>query len=130
VTRTMLVRHEPASASEVRRELALDLDLHGVCADAIDEVNLVASELIGNAVRHCGTSVSDPLGVNWTVGDDEILLSVEDDCSTMPVVREVGTESTSGRGLKIVGALASDWGVELTTRGKRVWVRMPTSSTA
>jgi anti-sigma regulatory factor (Ser/Thr protein kinase) len=72
----MLVRHEPASASAVRRELALDLDLHGVAPGAVEDVTLVVSELLGNAVRHAGVAGSDKLGVRWTVEPDTVLVSV------------------------------------------------------
>ena len=59
----MLVRHEPTSASAVRRELTQDLRLHGLDDDSIDAVTLVASELLGNAVRHSGITADTELDV-------------------------------------------------------------------
>jgi two-component sensor histidine kinase len=120
----MLVRHEPASASAVRREITLDLDLHGVPPERIDEVALVASELIGNAVRHCDATERNELDVNWTVGTEAVLLSVEDASDALPVLRQAPADAPSGRGLTIVQALTSAWGVEPTQRGKRVWARI------
>jgi two-component sensor histidine kinase len=120
----MLVRHEPASASAVRREIALDLDLHGVDPDRIDEVALVASELIGNAVRHCDATERNELDVSWTVGTQDVVVSVEDPSETLPVLRHPPPDAPSGRGLTIVQALTSEWGVEPTQRGKRVWARI------
>ena len=120
----MLVRHEPASASAVRREIALDLDLHGVDPDRIDEVALVASELIGNAVRHCDATERNELDVSWTVGTQDVVVSVEDPSETLPVLRHAPPDAPSGRGLTIVQALTSEWGVEPTQRGKRVWARI------
>jgi two-component sensor histidine kinase len=120
----MLVRHEPASASAVRREIALDLDLHGVDPDRIDEVALVASELIGNAVRHCDATERNELDVSWTVGTQDVVVSVEDPSETLPVLRQPPPDAPSGRGLTIVQALTSEWGVEPTQRGKRVWARI------
>ncbi|MGH8862225.1 MAG: ATP-binding protein [Jatrophihabitantaceae bacterium] len=122
---TMLVRHDAASASEVRRELALDLDLHGVDGAVIDEVSLVASELIGNAVRHTRAADDSDLDVTWTVGPDGVLLSVEDPSRELPVVREAPPEATGGRGMRIIDTLAVAWGVEPTQHGKRVWARIP-----
>jgi two-component sensor histidine kinase len=120
----MLVRHEPASASAVRREIALDLDLHGVAPERIDEVALVASELIGNAVRHSDVSERNELDVNWTVDSKAVVLSVEDPSDAVPVPRHAPADAPSGRGLTIVQALTSAWGVEPTQRGKRVWARI------
>jgi anti-sigma regulatory factor (Ser/Thr protein kinase) len=122
----MLVRHEPASAAVVRREIALDLDLHGVGEDAVHDVALVATELVGNAVRH-GASATDPDAswtVAWSIGPDEILISVEDPNDELPVVRHAAPDAPSGRGLAIVSALSSEWGVEPTDRGKRVWAKV------
>jgi serine/threonine-protein kinase RsbW len=120
----MMVRHEASSASAVRRELALDLDLRGCHAETIDAVTLVVSELLGNAVRHAGIPDDGELGVDWTVGADEVVISVEDPSSELPVRREAGPDAPNGRGLKIVEALTSSWGVEPTQRGKRVWARV------
>lgn len=123
----MLVRHEPASAAVVRREIALDLDLHGVDDDIIHDVTLVATELVGNAVRH-GSHCSDTRNawtVAWHITPDEILISVEDpNENAMPVVRNAAPDAPSGRGLAIVTALSSEWGVEPVDHGKRVWAKV------
>lgn len=123
----MLVRHEPASAAVVRHEIALDLDLHGVDDDVIQDVALVATELVGNAVRH-GTTCSDAQSawtVAWSISPDEIVISVEDpNEAAMPVMRHAAPDAPNGRGLAIVTALASEWGVEPTECGKRVWAKV------
>ncbi|HZZ97011.1 MAG TPA: ATP-binding protein [Jatrophihabitantaceae bacterium] len=121
----MLVRHEPTSASAVRRELALDLELHGFDDESVDTVTLVASELVGNAIRHAGIADHGELDVGWTVGAGEVYLSVEDPSSELPRRRYVTPDSPGGRGLAIVEALTAEWGVDLTPRGKRVWAKLP-----
>jgi anti-sigma regulatory factor (Ser/Thr protein kinase) len=121
----MLVRHEPATASAVRRRLALDLEFHGVDADVLDDITLVASELIGNAIRHASNGDSDSWAVTWTVTGDDVVISVEDPSAELPVRRRAAPEACNGRGLAIVETISSDWGVELTDRGKRVWARVP-----
>lgn len=120
----MLVRHAPESASEVRQRLALDLQHHGIADDVADEVILVASELIGNAIRHCDPAEREELEFSWHVGADAIEISVEDPSDDLPVLRNPAPDSPSGRGLAIVAALSSDWGVEPSRRGKRVWARV------
>jgi len=121
----MLLRHEPTSASIVRRELTLDLSLHGVDDESIDEVALVASELVGNAIRHAGAAADESLDVTWTVGSTELTLCVEDASTLPPVMRSAETHAQDGRGLTIVSALTSAWGYEPTERGKLVWAKVP-----
>jgi serine/threonine-protein kinase RsbW len=125
---TMLVRHEVASASAVRRELALDLDLHGLDTDTIDAVTLVVSELVGNAVRHADIPEDGQLGIGWAVRPHEVFVAVEDPSSELPVRREAAPDALNGRGLAIVDALSSEWGVEPTETGKRVWAKVATSA--
>lgn len=120
----MLVRHEPATASVVRRELALDLDLQGVGPDAIDDVVLVASELIGNAIRHASGGDRNAWVVSWTVEAGVVVISVEDPSHDLPVRRNPAPDAPSGRGLAIVETLSLDWGVEHTAHGKRVWAKV------
>jgi anti-sigma regulatory factor (Ser/Thr protein kinase) len=120
----MLVRQEPASASAVRRELALDLDLQGVGEDSIDDTALVLSELLGNAIRHCESVDRDELGVIWTVHPNDVVVSVEDSSELFPVARQAPPDAPHGRGLAIIERLSAAWGVERTQRGKRVWAKI------
>ncbi len=120
----MLVRHEPATATAVRRQLALELEFHGVHPDVVDDITLVASELVGNAIRHARGDERDSWAVTWVVQPDEILISVEDPSTDLPVPRRPAPDAPNGRGLAIVETLSSDWGYELTGRGKRVWAKV------
>jgi anti-sigma regulatory factor (Ser/Thr protein kinase) len=121
----MLVRQEPTSASAVRRELAADLEMYGIEADDVDAVTLVASELVGNAIRHTGATEQSQLDISWTVGEREVYLCVGDPSARLPRRRFPDAESTGGRGLTIVDALSIDWGADRTPGGKRVWARVP-----
>lgn len=122
----LLVRHDPASAAFVRRQLAFDLGSYDLPDDAIDDVLLVASELVGNAVRHTGASHHGTLDVSWDVDSSGVRVCVGDPSAEPPVVRTVGLDEPSGRGLQIVEAVADGWGVEHAERGKRVWAHVPT----
>jgi len=123
----MLVRQEPASIAAVRRELAFELDLHDVHPDIIDDAALVLTEILGNAIRHCAPVTSGELDVSWAVRDDSVSVSVEDPCDQLPTLRCAPPDAPSGRGLAIVQALSTDWGVDRTPRGKRVWARLSLS---
>lgn len=121
----LLVRHDPSSAALVRREIAADLSTRDITPDSVDDVVLVASELVGNAVVHSSADNDGNLDVAWELEDDIVLVRVNDSGGGQPELRSVGEDATSGRGLAIVAALSSDWGVRRAGRGKQVWARVP-----
>ncbi|MCU4183282.1 ATP-binding protein [Acidiferrimicrobium sp. IK] len=96
----------------------------GVSAeDTIDDALLVASELVGNAVRHC----TGRIGLCVERLAEEVEISVSDDSTKLPAATDAVPTSESGRGLTIVGALCSAWGVRpVAGHGKAVWGRVPT----
>jgi anti-sigma regulatory factor (Ser/Thr protein kinase) len=86
---------------------------------------LVVTELVSNVVRHARTSIE--LDLAWD--DDQLLLEVRDGSSILPAVVELGTED-GGYGLKLVEALAQDWGIRPLDRGKAIWCTMTRASAA
>lgn len=84
-----------------------------------DDVALIVSELVTNAVRHAGTEVRLrlerlPHGVRLEVADD----------STRPLRQVVGYADEGGRGLPLVDALSTRYGVEGRPDGKVVWAEL------
>jgi anti-sigma regulatory factor (Ser/Thr protein kinase) len=118
------VRHDATSAAVVRHSIADDLAGNAVARDSIDDVILVASELVGNAVMHTG-SVSDDLSVSWELEPSSVVVCVADSSDTPPERRTAVDDVPGGRGLAIVAAIASDWGVHAHASGKQVWARVP-----
>ena len=87
---------------------------------AAPDVLLCASELAANAVRH---SDSGEAGGTFTVRaklspGEYVAVEVEDDGGRWI---ERGPRPTGGRGLGILGALATDWGVRSAASGRTVW---------
>ena len=121
----MLVRHEPTSASLVRRHISDDLARNGIELESIEEVVLVASELVGNAIRHTPSTGNEPLDVTWDVDDACVTVRVTDSSSDLPQLQAAGPEATSGRGLTIIAAVSDAWGVHPVGGGKRVWASVP-----
>ena len=121
---SMLVRHEPASAALARREVAGDLRARTVPQECIDDVVLVVTELLGNAIVH---SVSDDAGltVAWDVAENGVTVRVDDPSVEQPQPRHAQQHAPDGRGLAIVAAVAAEWGVIVATGGKQVWARVP-----
>ncbi|MER5732088.1 SpoIIE family protein phosphatase [Streptomyces sp. NPDC002138] len=85
-----------------------------------DEIELVADELIVNALMHTDGPAIVTLRV-LTGPDRRIRVEVEDRSSALPRRREAGDSGVSGRGLMLVDRLADAWGVESRGGGKCVW---------
>lgn len=92
-----------------------------VCASlgetSLEVAVLLTSELVTNAVLHARTSIT--VGVACTSGGARV--SVTDDAGTRPVVRSPTRDRESGRGMVLVDALATSWGVHDRPCGKTVW---------
>jgi anti-sigma regulatory factor (Ser/Thr protein kinase) len=98
-------------------------------ADLGGVAEMVVSELAGNAALH---SAARFMYVSLHDQDGGVRVAVEDDGAVgmeaivpsaplAPDADEWEEQATTGRGLAIVSMLASEWGVEATGRGKRVW---------
>ncbi|MEV5878950.1 SpoIIE family protein phosphatase [Streptomyces sp. NPDC052101] len=85
-----------------------------------DEIELVADELITNALMHTEGSAIVTLRA-LDDGDLRLRIEVEDSSSALPRRREAGEDGVSGRGLLLVERLADGWGVEARGGGKAVW---------
>ena len=111
----------PGRPQEVRRVRAVLRRILDSCP-AADDVLLCASELAANAILHSDTREA---GGTFTVRAelnpaDYVTVEVEDDGGRWI---DRGPESSRGRGLDILGALATDWGVRSSARGRTVWAR-------
>jgi anti-sigma regulatory factor (Ser/Thr protein kinase) len=125
------VVHINASAERLRlvRDLAgKRLTAAGVNTETAEGARLVASELIGNAVRCCGDLV--PLVVEVDAEDElGVWVKVHDpDSDHLPCrsgARMDDSEAESGRGLSLVDVLAPGWEVTVTPVGKQIRARLP-----
>ncbi|MFI7407602.1 SpoIIE family protein phosphatase [Streptomyces sp. NPDC049627] len=88
--------------------------------DRADEIELVADELITNALMHTEGSAIVTLRV-LTGSERRLRVEVEDASSALPRRREAGESGVSGRGLLLVDLLTDVWGVEARGGGKAVW---------
>ncbi len=139
----LLLRYEGASAQarlHVRRLAIHRRDLHGVhrarqflrewlrsveLAGMTDDTELLASEVITNALVHGDTDVD--IHVRRYPGRVRVEVRDSDPHLAMPVPPALdGDEAEGGRGLLIVAAVASAWGNSPSGRGKTVWFELPT----
>ena len=125
---SMSIPFAPESASHVRKALESWLDHRGSNPERVEEARLVATELVGNAVRHAKPLSNGTVLVRWREEDSALALSVCDGGGpTEPEAVEAAPYDVHGRGLKIVDALTSQWWVERQSELHAVHVRLPLS---
>jgi anti-sigma regulatory factor (Ser/Thr protein kinase) len=111
---------EPSSAAVARHLLKDSLD--AVDDDVRRTAVLLADELVVNAILHTGGTLT----LSCDLDDDQVRIGVCDDAPDRDDVGadELDVRRTSGRGLFLVDALATGWGVEPNDGGKCVWFRL------
>lgn len=115
---------DPRAPAAARRFVATQLEgaLGSQGAPSTDDVLLVVSELVTNAVR----AEAGEIGVSLEVRDDRVEVEVADDAGGWPTPRTVEDLEGSGRGLAIVDHLADSWQATRRHLGKSVtavWFR-------
>lgn len=112
----------PASAAEARHWLSA-LVAGYMPADQADAAVLCVSELVANVAQHAH---SDGMQLSVAGPADDFYIEVSDNDPFMgPRSQTASFDDESGRGLGIIDALASDWGVrKVPDDGKAIWVRL------
>ncbi len=136
VTCTLIPRYEAVKAA--RDFTRSSLQRWGL-ADLFDDVALVASELVTNALRHAlhlragdgdsriprqGPSDGSglPIRISLVHRSPQVVCAVSDPSSTGPVTRDADYIAESGRGLHLVDSFTHSWGWHpLAGAGKVVW---------
>jgi anti-sigma regulatory factor (Ser/Thr protein kinase) len=118
----------PRETSSVRMARALVRDVFRDFSPAeCETAELLVSELVANALEHGSGQVVTRV----VVRDRSVLVSAIDENPLRPVRRKLDATSPRGRGLQIVEALASSWGVtRRTTGGKEVWAELRRAGTS
>lgn len=125
---SVVVPHQAAAAGGARTSLATELSTV-LPAEMLADVVSVAGELVGNAIRHAGPLHGGVIRLSWRVRNTRNSQIVEVRVTdgggvTEPLVRNAGQEATEGRGLAIVAALTSAWGVEHDGTEQTVWAEL------
>ncbi|TDF46106.1 PAS sensor protein [Streptomyces sp. WAC05374] len=111
----------PAEVGRARRLVRERLAGWGLDEHA-ETARLLVSELVTNAVRHADGARRIEVRL---VRADALLCEVTDDGHTLPTLLEPMPADEYGRGLRVVSALAGEWGVSRAGRGTSVWFELP-----
>ena len=112
---------EPASPRRARELVSSAAETWGR-PDLGRAAGLCATELVTNVIVHTQCT-----GCRLVVSyeNEELRIEVHDDSPELPERRNGSAERDHGRGLQIVDAVASEWGIaEEPQPGKSVWVRL------
>ncbi|WP_066934147.1 SpoIIE family protein phosphatase [Streptomyces sp. NBRC 110611] len=110
---------DPEGLSAARHMIRAAVRAWGA-AERAEEIELVADELITNALVHTDGGAVVHIRMPHSV-ERRLRLEVEDHSSSLPRRREPGESGVSGRGLLLVDRLTDVWGVEPRGGGKCVW---------
>ncbi|MEU7881538.1 ATP-binding protein [Microbispora bryophytorum] len=118
----VMLPYAPSSVAVARQRLSADLSNAGLLATAVDDVVLIMSELLSNALRHAHPLPSGQLKVAWFCSDTQVEVAVSDGGAyTEPRAGRPTLSSLGGRGLGIVEYLAERWGVRHEEETTTVW---------
>jgi anti-sigma regulatory factor (Ser/Thr protein kinase) len=109
-----------AASAALARELVTERCAAWGFSSLCDDIALVVTELVANAVRHAGTEIE----ISVAEIEHGVRLEVRDG-STRPLrPRAALSSDEGGRGLLLVDALSNRYGVLGEPEGKRVWVEL------
>lgn len=115
----VVVPHDETGPAQARAAVCSDAAALGL-AELSDDVALVVSEMVTNAVRHA----APPVRLEVEVTDTEVVVAVCDGTPGLPVVRPPSDDAEGGRGMLLVDLLTADHGVRSQPPGKTVWARL------
>ena len=111
-----------AQSVGVAREFGLATLRRWMVADRTDDIAIVLSELLTNALRHGADQPGRPVRLALVQPAGFVLVVVADPGRQVPVLKEPDYLAESGRGLHVINALSDSWGCTTPTdAGKAVW---------
>lgn len=108
---------DPRAAREARRLTARLCASAGLVEDLSDIAELLISEVVTNVVVHARSEAR----VCVTVTPGQVVVEVGDDDERPPVLRPDDETALGGRGISLLQASATAWGVRPEPGGKVVW---------
>ena len=110
----------PSSVGAARRFIVARTAAWAFPKPVADQLVLIGSELVTNAVLHARTELTLTLELR----EDRVRISVKDRSQAPPTPRHYRPDALTGRGLGVVAALSDLWGVSTAPDGKVVWAEL------
>ena len=110
---------ELTAAREARSLVAEPLEKWDL-ASMVDTTQLLASELVTNAIRYAEGPVTLRL-----IKEGALVCEVLDSSPALPKLQQAARDDECGRGLQIVSKLSGRWGARRIPSGKVVWCEQP-----
>ncbi|HEX3705527.1 MAG TPA: SpoIIE family protein phosphatase [Mycobacteriales bacterium] len=110
--------HEPDAVPRARRFTARWLASEP--EEIVEDAEQLVSELVTNAILHG----AEPVTLRLLRSEGALRIEVEDASRALPVLARPNADTMTGRGLSLVAALSSGWGVKESAVGKVVWAEL------
>jgi anti-sigma regulatory factor (Ser/Thr protein kinase) len=128
---TVYLPSRAQSVQDSRKLVAASLGARALPGIVVEDTLQVISELVSNAIVHGAPLPGGSIKLAWTATAGNTYVAVTNGGSaTRPVRRDPGLLDSGGRGLRIVDAIAADWGVELDTGTVTVYAHVTTARPA
>ncbi|MFE9123942.1 SpoIIE family protein phosphatase [Streptomyces sp. NPDC007148] len=109
---------EPRAAPLARAAVRRQLETWKIDEETAFTTELIASELVGNAIRYGASPIRLRL-----ILDRQLTCEVSDTASSAPHLKHARTIDENGRGLFIIANLADNWGTRYYADEKTVWAQ-------
>ena len=110
----------PSSVATARRFIKARAAAWSFPERASEQLVLIGSELVTNAVLHARTELTLTLELR----EGRVRISVKDRSQAPATLRHYRLDALTGRGLGVVAALSDTWGVSAAADGKVVWAEL------
>jgi len=86
-----------------------------------DDISLLVTELVTNAIRHGGSGPDSPVRLELQRRNGRLRIGVTDAGTEAELAHVANGDSSGGWGLYLVERIAESWGMKLTPSGTCVW---------
>ena len=93
-----------------------------------DDAGWAAAQIVSELASNCALHARTEFDVRLIEHAGQLRLEVRDSSPGRVQQRRYSSESTTGRGLRLVNDLAGSWGVDVQDGGKTVWVDLQTAA--
>ncbi|MFF7352170.1 ATP-binding protein [Streptomyces filipinensis] len=114
-------------AAPLCRRLVTDALRRWGLEDLIDDAQVVATELVTNAIATSAPADSD-VTLRLRRERSSVVVEVGDQAEAVPVLQQAAISVEYGRALSVVTSLSTFWGLRQGAGGTVMWAELPTAA--